>query len=134
MIGIVDTSVLVAAHEPSDTTPDLAGFERLYISSLSLAELEVGLALAATVAEYRERAARFDAVKARFGAGLPFDDSCATALRKLLAHILKSGGDPKAHRMDRMIAATALAKEAVVVTRNPGDFAILAPLVEIVER
>lgn len=75
--------------------------------------------------------ARFDALVETFGAGIPYDDACVRAYGRLLATAVERGGDPKAHRLHRMIAATALAHRLTLVTRDRGDFQMFEDIIEI---
>jgi predicted nucleic acid-binding protein len=128
---LADTSVLVAFDEPDEPPPRLEDSAEVFVSSVCYSELVLGVAAAASVAEYRRRAARLAALQALLGPGLPYDDACAASLGVILAHVSESGGDVKSRRFDRMIAATALARGLTVVTRNAADLADLAGLVEV---
>lgn len=63
------------------------------------------------------------------GPGLPFDDDAAAAYGLIAGLVLAAGRGPRTRAMDLMIAATAYANGAAVLTRNPADFAGLEPLV-----
>ncbi|MDR0592261.1 MAG: hypothetical protein LBG60_03180, partial [Bifidobacteriaceae bacterium] len=116
---------------PAETPPRLDGFDDLRVSCVSLAQLELGLRAAKDLATYRLRRARLDQITEQFGPGEPFDPACVQAFGRLLDHMAAAGGDLKANREDRMIAATALALDCVIVTRNPSDFRILEPLITV---
>jgi predicted nucleic acid-binding protein len=135
MRALADTSILIALVSPAETTPDLADFDAgVLVSTLSWAELAVGLRTAATVESARRRRAEYDELRERFTAVLPFDEACVAAFGQILDRVADAGGQPKARPLDRMIAATALAWDIPLVTRNPQDFAQLTGLVETVER
>ena len=108
--------------------------EAAFVSSLTWAELALEVHAVTSLAEYKRRTARVNRLRAMFGEGLPFDDHCAQAYDAALEHVTERGGSPKAHRFDRMIAATAAANGLALVTRNSGDFLQLRGLVEVVER
>lgn len=122
--GILDTSVLIA----EDVVP-LPG--ELAISIVSIAELQFGVLVAKTPEAQALRLARLSAVQRRFDP-LPVDEAVADSYARLAAAVVRAGRQPRARTMDLLIAATALAHSAVVYTRNPGDFAGLDDLVEVV--
>ncbi|MDR0432614.1 MAG: PIN domain-containing protein [Bifidobacteriaceae bacterium] len=129
MIGLLDTSVVIAANKPGESPPDLSDFDEVLISSLTFAELEFGLRPGRGAPISSGRRQRLDEIRDRFGPGLPFDAPCLAALRRLLAHIAANGGDPRVDRFDRMIAATALAHAATLVTRDQSDSPLFTPLI-----
>jgi predicted nucleic acid-binding protein len=122
--GILDTSVLIA----EDVVP-LPG--ELAISIVSIAELQFGVLVAKTPEAQALRLARLSAVQRRFDP-LPVDEAVADSYARLAAAVVRAGRQPRARTMDLLIAATSLAHSAVVYTRNPGDFAGLDDLVEVV--
>jgi predicted nucleic acid-binding protein len=69
---LLDTNVLI------DGIVNHPGHET-FVSSLSWAELRYGIMASADAVERASREARFDRLKATFGAGLPFDDTAAMA-------------------------------------------------------
>ena len=101
------------------------GFDDLRVSSISYSELTMGLHSTTDLATYKRRVARLGQLSDVFGSGIPYDDACAKAYGSLLTVVAERGGDPKAHRFDRMIAATALAHGFVLVTRNIAHFRLL---------
>jgi predicted nucleic acid-binding protein len=134
VIALLDTSVLIALMTPGETSPDLGGIEESNVSALSWAELTAGLHTTRNLATYKERASRLSALQRLFGEGLPFDDGCVEMFGEILSRVSQRGGDPRAHRIDRMLAATAMARDLVLVTRNVADFRILDGLADVVER
>lgn len=118
---LVDTSVFIAAEQRRPLNNPPAGEARISVATLT--ELGVGVRRAgpAPLRELREatlaRARRFIA--------LPYDEPVAERLADLLAaarvHRRRAGA------MDAIIAATALAHDVAVWTRD-GDFAVLADL------
>jgi toxin FitB len=127
MRAVLDTNILIGG---SFTPPD--GVTEVAISSVSYAELRFGIAAVATDASRRiERQLRFDALAERFGAGLPFDDRAAVNYGYLTELVLAAGRSPRGRALDLMIAAVALSNDAVLVTRNPKDFAGLEGVLEV---
>jgi len=131
MRALLDTSVLVPVSEPDQAPPDLRDIDEVLVSTLSFAELAIGVHSAASVAVLRHRLDRLAVLRDLFGQGLPFDEDCVRAYERLLAHVADNGGDVKARRFDRLIAACALAQDATLVTRNADHVANLSPLVTV---
>ena len=76
MRALLDTSILIPILEPGQAPPDLSDVDEALVSSLSFAELTIGLHSATTVSVFRHRTARLAALRDLFGAGLPFNDAC----------------------------------------------------------
>ena len=131
MRALLDTSVLVPMSEPGQAPPDLSDIDEVLVSMLSYVELTIGVQASSSVAVFRHRSARLAALRRAFGQGIPFDEDCLRAYERILAHVADSGGDVKARRFDRLIAATALAHSATLVTRNDAHVINLTPLIEI---
>lgn len=131
MNALLDTNVLIAARSSSESTPELGGLGDLFVSSLSWAELTKGLNTTTDIQAFRERHARLLALRRAFGAGLGFDDACVDAYDTVLAAVARAGGSPRAHVIDRMLAATALAHDLVLVSRDRAAFAGLDDLLRI---
>ncbi|MFT4136629.1 type II toxin-antitoxin system VapC family toxin [Microbacterium sp.] len=117
---LLDTSVVIALFQERRRFT-LASFERVAISSLTVAELRLGVAMAGSADVARARMAALEETQGLFGTGIPFDDRAAAQYGRISAHIQRRGGDPKAHRTDRMIAAIAAAHDLGLVTLNPVD-------------
>jgi predicted nucleic acid-binding protein len=122
--GILDTSVLIA----EDITP-LPG--ELAISVVSVAELQFGVLVAKSPEARALRLARLSVIQRRFEP-LPVDEAVADSYARLAAAVVRAGRQPRARTMDLLIAATAAAHSAAVYTRNAGDFAGLAELVDVI--
>lgn len=103
-----------------------------FVSSLSLAELHAGLATAPDPVALAKRQARLARLTHVFGTGLPFDDAAAAAYGTVAQLVVASGRKPRARAIDLMIAATALAHGAGIITRNPADFAGLESVVKVI--
>jgi toxin FitB len=121
--GILDTSVLIA-----DDVAALPG--ELAISVVSLAELHFGVLLAVEDEARARRLSRLSAMQRRFDP-LPVDEAVAESYGLLAARVVKTGRQPRARVMDLLIAATAHAHDAALVTRNSQDLRGLEGLVEI---
>lgn len=135
MRGLLDTNILIAFLDPEQETPDLIGFTGLTISSLSLSEMHMGVAAAATdpvKKALRER--ELATTRATFGAGIPYDDRCALAFGVVVEEAVKNGASHRNNVIDRMIAATAMVHGLTLVTRNTSDFAALSDLVKVERR
>jgi len=125
MKAILDTSVLIARHPlPLDVE---AG-----ISTISLAELHFGVLKTEDPDERSRRAAHLGRVESAFAAH-PVDEWVARTLGQLQAAIAIRGGNPRARTADLVIAATAIAHEATLFTRNYKDFKIIDDLVDVRE-
>lgn len=134
MTALLDTNVLLASAKPNEVVPELSDFDNLVVSSLSWSELVRGLHVTTDLAEFKYRSARFDALHSLFGAGLPFDDAVVHAHDELLRHVVGRGGSARAHVLDRMIAATALAHGLPVITRDDTGFRNLEGVVTVIVR
>lgn len=65
---------------------------------------------------------------------MPFDAAAARAYGRVYSAVQAAGGKPRGRRaVDLMIAATALASDLPLYTRNPGDFSGLDGLLVVVE-
>lgn len=122
---ILDTSVLIARHPlPPEAE---AG-----ISTISLAELHFGVLKTRDAIERARRIAHLGRIEAAF-ATHPLDEGVARALGQVQAAISRNGGSPRARTADLVIAATALAHDAVLFTRNYKDFKLVEDLVDVRE-
>lgn len=134
MNALLDTNVLIAAATEREATPDLSGYTSLAVSSLTWAELVRGLNLTTDLAQYRARRARLDELRDTFGDGLAFGDHCVVAYDRVMSRVADRGAEPRAHVLDRMIAATALAHGLRLVTRDLTGFSAIAGLVDVDRR
>ena len=91
------------------------------ISVITLAELSVGPLVAKTKSEQLKRQRLVQQVEASFSS-LSFDDQCARQFATVAAMLRKKGTKSKAKVFDALIAATALANQIPLYTRNPADF------------
>lgn len=102
------------------------------ISAITLAELAAGPHAATSRAERGRRQDRLQRTEAVFDP-LPFDVDAARAYGRIFSAVLAAERKPRGARaVDLMIAATALAANLPLYTRNPSDFAGLNEIVDIV--
>ena len=101
------------------------------ITAVTLAELHQGVAMAKDTATRTARTEKLGAAIADFDA-LPFDGEAAARYGTLVALAIAAGRDPRARRMDLMIAAIASARGLPLYTRNAGDFKGLDDIVRVV--
>lgn len=124
MRALLDTNLLVAGDL------SFAGYE-VAVASLSWAELQFGIRAAKTPLERARREARVARLRGALGDGLPFDDAAAEAYGTLCGIVLGNGREVRGRAIDLMIAATAVAHDAAVLTRNVSDFAGLEEFVTV---
>lgn len=120
---ILDTSVLIG-----DSIDRIDG--ELAISAISLAELHFGLLAAATPEQRALRLQRLVAIERAFEP-LAVDDRVARSYGQLAAAVRASGRRTQAREFDLMIAATAHAHDARLLTRNVEDLRGIGDLVRI---
>ena len=120
---VLDTSVL-RGPDPGQVEDEVA------ISAVSLAELHFGVLMARTDATRAERLRRLAVIERTFDA-LPVDEVVAREYGRLAAAVVAAGRKPRARMADLLIAATAVAHDATLWTRNPGDLVGLTELVRI---
>ena len=119
--------VIDLARIPAADLPALGA-----ISAVTLAELTAGPHATTDSAERARRQERLQQVEARLDA-IPVDGAVARAYGVAFAAVLAAGRKPRGPRvLDLLIAATAMANQLPLYTRNPDDFAELGHLVQIV--
>lgn len=126
--GIIDTSVVIDLERinPRRLPRELA------ISAATLAELGAGPHATADPAERARRQDRLQRAEAMFEP-LPVDGAVARAYGRLYAAVAAAGSKAPGRRaLDLLIAATALAADLPLYTRNPRDFEELGSLMTIV--
>ncbi|SNS93853.1 type II toxin-antitoxin system VapC family toxin [Rhodococcoides kyotonense] len=124
MKSILDTSVVIG-----DSIDEIEG--ELAISAITLAELHFGVLVAATPEQRALRLQRLVAVERAFEP-LVVDDTVSRSYGQLAAAVRASGRRPQARAFDLMIAATAHAHGARLLTRNASDLVGIESLVDIV--
>jgi tRNA(fMet)-specific endonuclease VapC len=117
--GLLDTSVVVSLGGLTEWA-ELP--TRCFVSAITLAELSVGPLVATTDEERSARQSVLQQVEADFHP-IPFDDRAARAFGRVAAQLRASGRKTTARAYDALIAATAVANDLPVFTRNPDDFA-----------
>lgn len=125
--GLLDTSVVIDLEflEPTQLPAEVA------VSALTLAELAAGPAATADVDERARRQDRLQRTEAAFEA-VPFDANAARAYGRVFAAVAATGRKARGRRaVDLMIAATALAEDLPLYTRNPDDFDGLEELIAV---
>ena len=126
--GLIDTSVVIDLEliEPSDLPLELA------VSAITMAELAAGPHATADPAERARRQDRLQRAEATFEP-LPVDADVARAYGRVYAAVGAAGRKARGRRaVDLLIAATAVAANLPLYTRNPDDFAGLSDLLDIV--
>lgn len=125
--GLIDTSVVIDLERvaPDTLPPEIA------IATVTLAELAAGPHAAEDPTERARRQARLQCTEATFDA-IPFDAAAARAYGRLWAEVASAGRKARGKRaLDLLIAATALAAELPLYTRNPSDFDGLGTLIDV---
>lgn len=117
-VGLLDTSVVIHLSQITEVSslPHLP-----CISAVTLAELSVGPLVAGNNTERMKRQAVLQQVEADFEP-LAFDSSCARAFARVAAQLRNNGSKSRARAFDALIAATAVARQVPLYTRNPRDF------------
>jgi predicted nucleic acid-binding protein len=125
--GLLDTSVLIdpagSAYLPSEAS----------VSARSLAELAAGPHATKDATERGRRQEHLQVIEATFDP-LPFDAACARSYGRVFAAISKAGRKARGRRaVDLLIAATAIANDLPLYTRNGEDLRGLKSLLEIID-
>jgi predicted nucleic acid-binding protein len=126
--GLVDTSVVI---DLGMIDPDALP-EEVAVSAITMAELAAGPHATDDPEERGRRQDRLQRAEATFDP-LPFDAASARAYGRVYAAVLAAGRKARGARaVDLLIAATALAADLPLVTRNPADFRALDGLIDVV--
>jgi predicted nucleic acid-binding protein len=124
-LALLDTSCVI---EFPDNLEKLA--EAAAVSTLTIAELAYGLhhddpfVAAAREARYREVLNEFDPV--------PYSTRAAHLYGAIAASVRKSGRNPRPRRIDLMLASVAADLGAVLLTRDPADFASIGDIAHVI--
>jgi predicted nucleic acid-binding protein len=116
---VLDTSVVIDLDEmaASDLPVEVA------VSAVTMAELAAGPHAARDSDVRGRRQDRLQRAEAAFDP-LPFDGDAARAFGRIFAAVVASGRKARRARVvDLLTAATALAQDLPLYTRNGGDFA-----------
>ena len=126
--GLVDTSVVIDLER---VAPEALPSE-MAIAAVTLAELAVGPHATGDAAERDRRQERLQRAEATVDA-IPFYATAARAYGRLYAEVASGGRKARGKRaLDLLIAATALAAELPLYTRNPSDFDGVETLIDVV--
>jgi toxin FitB len=127
---LLDTSVLIDLFDQPELAKALPD-EDLFISVATLAELYYGVLLAKDEFTRQLRLRRLGMVESTWQP-IPLDPAVARAYAAVARAGVKSiGRNPRARTMDLWIAATAMALQIPLFTRNADDFAGLDQLVDV---
>jgi predicted nucleic acid-binding protein len=126
--GIIDTSVVIdLEHVAAGGLP-----REIAVSAVTMAELAAGPHATADPQERARRQDRLQRAEATFEP-LPVDANVARAYGRVYAAVSGAGRKARGARaLDLLIAATALASNLPLYTRNPSDFRGTEGLIEIV--
>ncbi|WP_240505193.1 type II toxin-antitoxin system VapC family toxin [Nocardia mangyaensis] len=126
-MGLLDTGVLIdLARVDDDHLP-----VRSRISTVTLAELGIGIALSATPTELALRSERMSEVEHAFDA-LPLCSAAARRFTSMAKLVVAAGRNPKPRKFDLMIAAIASVNDLPLYTSNVADFTGLEPVLTVV--
>jgi predicted nucleic acid-binding protein len=126
--GVIDTSVVIDLEHvaAADLPAELA------VSAITLAELTAGPHATTDPQERARRQDRLQRTEATFDP-LPVDAAVARAYGRIYAAVVAAGRKARGARsLDLLIAATALASNLPLYTRNPDDFRGTDGLIEII--
>ena len=126
--GLIDTSIVIDLdHIDVEQLP-----KELAISAVTMAELAAGPHAAGDAGERARRQDRLQRAEATFDP-VPFDSDSARAYGRIYAAIVTTGRKACGPRaVDLLIAATALAANLPLYTRNVDDFRGIEHLLMIV--
>ncbi len=125
--GLLDTSVLVDL----ETLPEAVLPIQAAMAAVTLAELAAGVH---TTNDPTERAARLMRLQLLESSvdSLPFDAAAARSYGRLVALVVAAGQSPRPRRLDLMIAATSLAHDLPLYTRNAKDLSALGEAMTVI--
>ncbi len=126
--GLIDTSVVIDLEriDPEALPDDLS------IAAVTLAELAAGPHATTDAIEKARRQERLQRTEATFDP-VPFDAEAARAYGRIYAAATAAGRKARGRRaMDLLIAATCLAAQLPLYTRNRSDFDGLSGVIDIV--
>lgn len=120
---LVDTNVWIIPP----TTP-IPG--NLLISTITIAELELGILAAPDATERDRRKRRLDGLKSRYDP-LPIDPRVSESYGVIGSITVRAGKNRRGRCMDLLIAATAHAHDLTLATRNVSDFEHLQDVINL---
>lgn len=126
--GLLDTSVVIdlgtidGSHLPAEVA----------VSAVTMAELAAGPHATSDPEERARRQDRLQRAEATFDP-IPFDAEASRAYGRVFASVLAAGRKARGARtVDLLIAATAVAAELPLYTRNGDDFDGLRDLLDVI--
>lgn len=126
--GVLDTSVIVDLDQVDVLQLPVS----VAVSALTLAELTAGPHATDDPDERGRRQDRLQRTEATFDP-LPFDANAARAYGRIFATVFAAGRKARGARaVDLLIAATALASELPLYTRNGDGFRAIDELIDVV--
>lgn len=126
--GLLDTSVVIdlEAIDDSHLPAEVA------VSAVTMAELAAGPHATSDPEERARRQDRLQRAEAAFDP-IPFDAEASRAYGRVFASVLAAGRKARGARaVDLLIAATAVAAELPLYTRNGDDFDGLRDLLDVI--
>lgn len=126
-VGLLDTCVLIDLAEIEDARLPA----RVRISTVTVAELGLGIALATTPEVLALRVERLLEVEHAFDA-LPFCSAAAHRFTSMAKLVIAAGRNPKPRKSDLMIAAVASVNDLPLYTSNIADFVGLERVLTVV--
>lgn len=124
---MLDTSVVIDLGQiPAADLPDEAS-----VSVITMAELSAGTHATDDRDERARRQDRLQLLKSWIEP-VPFDADCARAYGRIYAAVSAVGRRPRRRVADLLIAATAVASDMTLYTRNAADFNGLEGVLDIV--
>ena len=127
--GLIDTSVVIdlGVIEPPMLPEEVA------VSAITMAELAAGPHATEDPHERARRQDRLQRAEATFDP-VPFDGDAARCYGRIYAAVISANRKARGARaVDLLIAATALAEDIPLFTRNSRDFMVLMPLIDVVQ-
>ena len=125
---MLDTSVIIDLDKLDPLQLPIS----VAVSALTLAELAAGPHATDDPDERGRRQDRLQRTEATFDP-IPFDADAARAYGRLFASVFATGRKARGARaVDLLIAATALASELPLYTRNGDDFRAVDDLIDVV--
>lgn len=124
---MIDTSIVIDLERvvPAELPAEMA------IAAVTLAELAAGPHATSDPRERARRQERLQRTEATFDP-IPFDAAAARAYARIHAELASAGRKARGKRaVDLLIAATALAADLPLFTRNPSDFNGLDALLDV---
>jgi toxin FitB len=126
--ALLDTSVIIALGEAQILYQDFP--RSLAISVATLAELHFGVLVAKDDFTRQKRLRLLGRVE-RFFAAIEVDSEVARAYAAVARAVIQAGRQPRKRVMDQWIAATAMAHQIPLFTRNIADFSGLENLIDL---